>query len=369
MPEKSQIRFRHFPYRAGKVKTFRTKKRNTVMKKMNEREVLHMKRIFSNTVTKRLISAFLVLAMVVTIIPVTDAEAKKKYQYKHDFYTVDGRKTDGHREEIINTEHLEGCDCKDYPENEHPYCGKYGLFNCYDSANNTTKDMYAYGMNADEVKQLVAGKTVTIHVDRCRVLKIFELTNVELKELFLEMSYTDRKGKRKDVKDFVEYDDCNGKFELNSAGERDYKDPVITDVDITLRLPSKAVYKKYTRLELPKGYKGKKNTYLVSLWVGTEEQCRNNRTHISAEGIEEPIEYYLGKGKWGYMYAPLGAYDAVSGMCIDDKTIKNGWSFTIRGKYTHRKLTYKVVFTKKRTGKLVYDKFKHESQLGIKDAK
>lgn len=329
-----------------------------------------MKRNFSNTVTKRLISAFLVLAMVVTIIPVTDAEAKKKYQYKHDFYIVDGRKTDGHREEIINTEHLEGCDYKYYPdwdpEKDCVYCRKYGLFNYYDRFWNTAKDMYAYGLNADEVKQLAAGKTVTIHVDRCRVLTISNSTNVNLKELFVEMSYTDKKGKRKALKDFVEpLDDDGNVFELNAKNGC----PVIKDVDITLRLPSKAVYKKYTRFELPKGYKGKKNTYLVSLWVGTEEQCRNNRTHISAEGIEEPIEYYLGKGKWGYMYAPLGAYNAVSGMCIDDKTIKNGWSFTIRGKYTHRKLTYKVVFTKKRTGKLVYDKFKHESQLGIKDAK
>lgn len=333
-----------------------------------------MKRIFSNTVTKRLISAFLVLAMVVTIIPVTDAEAKKKYQYKHDFYTVDGSKTDGHREEIINVYKAECCPCEDYPDGDYPgencWCGKYGLFNCYDSFNNTTKDMYAYGMNADEVKQLVAGKTVTIHVDRCRVLKIFELTNVQLKELFLEMSYTDKKGKRKDVKDFVEYDDLNGEFDINSAGERDYKDPVITDVDITLRLPSKAIYKKYTRLELPKGYKGKKNTYLVSLWVGTEEQCKNNYTQISAAGIEEPIEYYLGKGKWGYMYAPLGKSNAVSGLVGGfDYLVKHGQSFTIRGKYTHRKLTYKIVYTKKRTGKLVYDKFKHESQLGIKDAK
>ena len=325
-----------------------------------------MKRKFNNTVTKRLISAFLVLAMTITCIPVTDAEAKKKYQYKHDFYTVDGRKTDGHKEEIINTEHLEGCDYKDYPENECTYCGKYGLFNCYNCSWNTTKDMYAYGLNADEVKQLAAGKTVVIHVDRCRVLTICNSTNVNLKELFMEMSYTDKKGKRKDAKDFVEPLSDNGSvFKLNDEGDS----PVITDVDITLRLPSKAVYKKYTRLELPKGYKGKKNTYLVSLWVGTEEQCKNNYTQISAAGIEEPIEYYLGKGKWGSMYAPLGKSNAVSGMCIDDKTIKNGWSFTIRGKYTHRKLTYKVIFTRKRTGKLVYDKFKHESQLGIKDAK
>ena len=325
-----------------------------------------MKRKFNNTVTKRLISAFLVLAMTITCIPVTDAEAKKKYQYKHDFYTVDGRKTDGHKEEIINTEHLEGCDYKDYPENECTYCGKYGLFNCYNCSWNTTKDMYAYGLNADEVKQLAAGKTVVIHVDRCRVLTICNSTNVNLKELFMEMSYTDKKGKRKDAKDFVEPLSDNGSvFKLNDEGDS----PVITDVDITLRLPSKAVYKKYTRLELPKGYKGKKNTYLVSLWVGAEEQCKNNYTQISAAGIEEPIEYYLGKGKWGSMYAPLGKSNAVSGMCIDDKTIKNGWSFTIRGKYTHRKLTYKVIFTRKRTGKLVYDKFKHESQLGIKDAK
>ena len=336
-----------------------------------------MKRKFSNTVTKRLISAFLVLAMVVTIIPVTDAEAKKKYQYKHDFYMVDGSKTDGHREEIINTEHLKGCLHNVYPENDCLFCGKYGLFNCYESFYDTTKDMYAYGLNADEVKQLVAGKTVTIHVDRFKVMTIFDSTNVKFHELFLEMSYTDKKGKRKDVKGFVEYDGYRGDkygdiFELNSRGDRnlDYKkDSTVTDVDITLRLPSKAIYKKYTRLELPKGYKGKKNTYLVSLWVGTEEQCKNNYTQISAAGIEEPIEYYLGKGKWGELYAPLGKSNAVSGMCIDDKTIKNGWSFTIRGKYTHRKLTYKVIFTRKRTGKLVYDKFKHESQLGVKDAK
>ena len=330
-----------------------------------------MKRIFSNTVTKRLISAFLVLAMVVTIIPVTDAEAKKKYQYKHDFYTVDGRKTDGHREEIINTEHLEGCDYKYYPdwdpEKDCVYCGKYGLFNCYNYSYATAKDMYAYGLNADEVKQLAAGKTVTIHVDRCRLLKISNSTNVNLKELFVEMSYTDKKGKRKALKDFVEpLDDDGNVFELNAKNGC----PVITDVDITLRLPSKAVYKKYTRFELPKGYKGKKNTYLVSLWVGTEEQCKNNYTQISAAGIEEPIEYYLGKGKWGYMYAPLGKSNAVSGLVGGfDYLVKHGQSFTIRGKYTHRKLTYKIVYTKKRTGKLVYDKFKHESQLGVKDAK
>ena len=326
-----------------------------------------MKRKFNNTVTKRLISAFLVLAMTITCIPVTDAEAKKKYQYKHDFYTVDGRKTDGHKEEIINTEHLEGCDYKDYPENECTYCGKYGLFNCYNCSWNTTKDMYAYGLNADEVKQLAAGKTVVIHVDRCRVLTICNSTNVNLKELFMEMSYTDKKGKRKDAKDFVEPLSDNGSvFKLNDEGDS----PVITDVDITLRLPSKAVYKKYTRLELPKGYKGKKNTYLVSLWVGAEEQCKNNYTQISAAGIEEPIEYYLGKGKWGELYAPLGKSNAVSGLVGGvDYLVKHGQSFTIRGKYTHRKLTYKIVYTKKRTGKLVYDKFKHESQLGIKDAK
>ncbi len=314
-----------------------------------------MKRNFCNTVTKRLISAFLVLAMVVTIIPVTDAEAKKKYQYKHDFYTVDGRKTDGHREEIINTDG-----------------DGHGLSNYYSSVYQTTDGMYNYELNAEDVKQLVAGGAITVHIDRLRNFRIFENTNVTLKGLFLEMSYTDKNGKRKEnKKDFLEANCCDV-FEFWAAKNG----AAVTDVDITFRLPSKAIYNKYTRFELPKGEKGKKKyTYKISLWCGTktdpderEKQCRNNRTQISAEGIEEPIEYYLGKGKWGYMCAPLGADSAVSGMVISDKTIKNGWSFTIRGKYTHRKLTYRVVFTKKRTGKLVYDKFKHESQLGVKDA-
>ena len=328
-----------------------------------------MKRNFCNTVTKRLISAFLVLAMVVTCIPVTDAEAKKKYQYKHDFYTVDGRKTDGHKEEIINTEHLEGCDYKDYPENECTYCEKYGLFNCYNCSWNTTKDMYAYGLNADEVKQLAAGKTVVIHVDRCRVLTICNSTNVNLKELFMEMSYTDKKRKRKDAKDFVEPLSDNGNvFKLNAGGSC----PVITDVDITLRLPSKAVYNKYTRFELPKGDKGKKvTTYRTFVWHGQYncndsgvKICKENTTKISAAGLEEPAEVYMGKGKWkDWMDCEL-LFPRFKSL-ISNK----GETFTLRGKYTHRKVTYRYIETDKKTGKLVYDKFKHESQLGVKDAK
>ena len=347
MPEKSRIRFRHFPYRAGKVKTFRTKKRNTVMKKMNEREVLHMKRKFSNTVTKRLVSAFLVLAMVVTIIPVTNAEAKKKYQYKHTFYTVDGRKTDGHKEEIINT----GVDKSVCPTSD------YGLTNVRDYS-----DIYEYGLNADEVKRLAAGDTVTIHLDRFEELFISEYTNVSFEQLFVEISYTDKKGKRKDKKDILWANDADDSFRVCPTG----LGSIITDADITLRFLSKAIYKKYTRFELPKGEKGKKKyTYKISLYCGTktdpderEKQCKNNYTVISTDGLEEPIEYYLGKGKWGYMNAPLG--ENMYGELYE------GCSFTIRGKYTHRKLTYRITLTKKKTGKLVYDKFEHESQLGLR---
>ena len=326
-----------------------------------------MKRKFNNTVTKRLISAFLVLAMTITCIPVTDAEAKKKYQYKHDFYTVDGRKTDGHKEEIINVYKAECC-----PGSPNCRCGKYGLSEIDtrtvspDSSYYGKKDLYAYGMNADEVKQLVAGKTVSIHVDRFSELEIYELTNVKLNELFLEMSYTDRKGKKKDVKDFVE---PYGDFTIDAW---DYKDRVITDVDITLRLPSKAVYKKYTRFELPKGDKGKKvTTYRTFVWVGQYncndggvKICKENTTKISSTGLEEPAEVYMGKGKWkDWMDCEL-LFPRFKSLIIN-----KGETFTLRGKYTHRKVTYRYIETEKKTGKLVYDKFKHESQLGVKDAK
>ena len=364
-----------------------------------------MKRKFNNTVTKRLISAFLVLAMTITCIPVTDAEAKKKYQYKHDFYTVDGRKTDGHKEEIINVYKAECC-----PGSPNCRCGKYGLSEIDtrtvspDSSYYGKKDLYAYGMNADEVKQLVAGKTVSIHVDRFRVMTIFSNTNVKFNNLFLEMSYTDKKGKKKEVKDFVWYDEYNfdygDLFDINSAGRRDYKnDRVITDVDITLRLPSKAVYKKYTRFELPKGEKGKKKLTYKMFWFDSsskipksyynslvkkdkkfknrpdlvsEQWCKDNYTYVSLEGIEEPCEFYLGNGKWGDNPTLLGG-SPENGRNIsisrDDKTLKNGETVIIRGIYTHRKVSCRLVYTRKGIGKCLYDKFKHESQLGIKDAK
>ena len=218
------------------------------------------------------------------------------------------------------------------------------------------------------------------------------------------MSYTDKKGKKKEVKDFVWYDEYNfdygDLFDINSAGRRDYKnDRVITDVDITLRLPSKAVYKKYTRFELPKGEKGKKKLTYKMFWFDSsskipksyynslvkkdkkfknrpdlvsEQWCKDNYTYVSLEGIEEPCEFYLGNGKWGDNPTLLGG-SPESGRNIsisrDDKTLKNGETVIIRGIYTHRKVSCRLVYTRKGIGKCLYDKFKHESQLGIKDAK
>lgn len=302
-----------------------------------------MKRKFSNTVTKRLISAFLVLAMVVTIIPVTDAEAKKKYQYKHTFYTVDGRKTDGHKEEIINTDG-----------------DGHGLSNYYSSVYQTTDGMYNYELNAEDVKQLVAGGAITVHIDRLRNFRIFENTNVTLKGLFLEMSYTDKNGKRKEnKKDFLEANCCDV-FEFWAAKNG----AAVTDVDIIFRLPSKAIYKKYARFELPKGDKGKKvTTYRFFFWHGqfpckdSVKLCKNNTTEVSADGLEEPFEVYMGKGKWERPTIPFPRLKS---------TINNKGILTIRGIYTHRKVSYRYESTDKKTGKLVYDKFEHESQLGLR---
>lgn len=372
-----------------------------------------MKRIFNNKMTRRLVSAFLVLAMVITFIPVTDAQAKKKnYLYRHDFYTVDGKKTDGHREEIINTATDES---------------EYGLYDVYEWSYEKKVEAkldghYTYWLNADEVKQLVAGKAVNIHVDRLRDFSVLERTNAYIRQLFMEISYTDKNGKRKNGKDFMDNcayyssvyyangqecvkdsdgflhyadesglyytdDDGDGGFDFTVPGQKscffvddhwELKGPVFTDVDITLRLPSKAIYNKYTRFEMPKGDKGKKvTTYRVFFYDGnpcykwlSDEECEKRETIVSRAGLEEPCEFYLGKGKWGKGYIPVNGgepstYYPYAGIPSSDKAIKNGETITIRGKYTHRKVTFKIVW-KRDIKKLVYDKFEHKSQLGLK---
>lgn len=323
-----------------------------------------MKRIFNNKMTRRLVSAFLVLAMVITFIPVTDAQAKKKddYIYKHRYYTVDGSKTNKHKEEIINLDwDSEG------------YDSEYGLIDLDDGD-------YLYSLNASEVKKLIAKKPLSFHLDQAYTINVSSYcTNVEFYYFFCKMSYTNEEGKRKDIKFFVgtHYDDfpgakicAYGDYEASEDVRRNNKLPQMTDCDVTICMPSKKVYlENPTRFEMPKGIKGKKiPTYrvfatqmykskkkdYVDQYYDVEKQAEKNRTFISLDGLEEPWEFVGGKECYSLLYPEphkTNTYDTKPGV------------YTIRGIYTHRTVKFRIVYTGKKTGILDYDKFKTKSSF------
>lgn len=327
-----------------------------------------MKRIF-NKMTRRLVSAFLVLAMVITFIPVTDAQAKKKddYIYEHRHYCVDGSKTHKHKEEIINLDwDSEG------------YDSEYGLIDLDDGD-------YRYSLNADEVKQLIAKKPLSFHVDQAYTIEVStDCTNVYFGSFFCKMSYTNEKGKRKDIKFFTvtdggyyDYESLGAKFcaygDYEAAGDEisrhNNKLPQMTDCDVTIYMPSKKVYlENPTRFEMPKGVKGKKiPTYrffdhlkykskkpVDDRAEDEDKQARNNRTCISLDGLEEPWEFVGGKECESLFY-----YHPQYNQTDDAKP----GVYTIRGIYTHRTVKFRIVYTTKKTGYLHYDKFKTKSSF------
>lgn len=342
-----------------------------------------MKRIFSNTVTKRLISAFLVLAMIVTIIPVTDAEARKKtkekYLYSHGFYTVDGTQTKGHRDEVIDIEN------------------GTGLHDCGSA-------LYHYSLNADEVKRLIAGEELTVHFDRFRTIFIeSRSTNTRINELFVTMSYTDKKGRKRNL-ECISVDCATGNSEdfndgINDQAEKEFnargvscgenglgQGPLVTDATVTFRLMSRELYLKHTRFELPKGDKGKKKrTYRFFFWTGncipltvdgkkqklygSEELCARNSTYVSFGGLEEPYEIYRKDGKEPFLACNLGREPQYQlGLNAPLKVLRKPEDVVIRGVYTHREVKCRVIYTDKReTGHLVYDKFRHKSKLAYSE--
>lgn len=324
-----------------------------------------MKRIF-NKMTRRLVSAFLVLAMVITFIPVTDAQAKKKddYIYKHRYYTVDGSKTNKHKEEIINLDWD--------PEG---YDSEYGLIDLDDGD-------YRYSLNAAEVKQLIAKKPLSFHLDQAYTIEVSTAcTNVEFYYFFCKMSYTNEEGERKDIKFFVgtEYDDlprakicAYGDYEASGheISHHNNKIPQMTDCDVTIYMPSKKVYlENPTRFEMPKGIKGKKTpTYRVFAYHKLknydklavlepwrlDELAENNRSFISLDGLEEPWEFVGRKECYSLLYPgphKTNTHDAKPGV------------YTIRGIYTHRTVKFRIVYTTKKTGILRYNKFKTKSSF------
>lgn len=314
-----------------------------------------MKSEFRSKVTKRLISAFLVLAMLITCIPVTQAKAGMedgtiddsvrnyyieagKYQYKNDFYTIHGSKQTGDKVLAVTYNQRE-----DYK----PVEGKnIGLLDSeaaqnIDYTNLYPDEEYVYAFNIDEVKRLMAGETFTFHFDRLGQLYLNsdEWTNVTLDQFYIESSYTNKKGKKikqRTMSDGVDctYENINHRY---IAG---------FDCTVKIRLASKKLYREKTSFELPEGEKGmKKHTYNSEGWIANW-------------GIQEPaimINAKTGKKIKSYSWG-----DAIYSALPNNKSGKV--TYILKGLYTGREQKFTVNFEKDGRSSY-YDKFKKKLKL------
>lgn len=320
-----------------------------------------MKSEFRSKVTKRLISAFLVLAMIITCIPVTQAKAGTedgtiddsvrnyyieagKYQYKNDFYTIHGSKQTGDKVLAVTYNQY-----SDYT----PVEGKnIGLLDSeaaqnIDYTNLYPDEEYVYAFNIDEVKRLMAGETFTFHFDRLGQLYLNsdEWTNVTLGQFYIESSYTNKKGKKikqRTMSDGVDctYENINHRY---IAG---------FDCTVKIRLASKELYREKTSFELPEGEKGmKKHTYYKDYYTSI---------YVDMQGIQEPaimINAKTGKKIKSYSWSEGSGFDTALPYKKSGKA-----AYILKGLYTGRELKFTVIYKKDGRSSYYY-KFKKKLKL------
>lgn len=340
---------------------------------------------FSNKVIKRLVSALLVLAMVITCIPVTQAEAGTEdetinkavmeenisdgnYQYKNDFYTIHGSAQT--KDKVLEVSRFTEPSNGGSSERIMPVEGKnIGLFVDEDWLEDVPDYwVYRYYLSVEEVKRLIAGEAITLHFDKLDELWLDceRWTNVSIDQLYIEYSRASESGRKIQKRTIRKL--AGNDFVVNDDLESGWNGG--TDCTVKFQIASKKLYREKTSFELPEGKKGKKTrTYNVNI-LRAAGGLRSN-TYISADGIQEPavmINAKTGKKVKSYHWDGEGICPpSYSGaMYYEGRNLSNGEkrTYILKGLYTGRKQKFTVIFHNGLdVSSTVYKKFKKKPKL------